>query len=138
MDITTNTNVIEIEWGWDDIGSSGANTMDASIFFDSDGDGFANYAIFVTTTGNPATLLNVRYATCPTDNSATQCGGAVEAAVPAGVSCSVNSPVAIDPFLAGDDYPNDAVGYCSVPRPIFTAPPPVTTLLNVCTRSPSH
>jgi hypothetical protein len=140
LDTTTDPTKILVEWDWDEIGTSGANTMDASIFFDSDDDGFANYAVFVTTQNSPATIVpqpaGIRYATCPDDNSATQCGGAVEVVpLPSGIDCYVNSPVGTDPFPAGADYPNDAVGYCAVARSLFPTPPPVTTLLNVCSRT---
>jgi hypothetical protein len=39
---------INVKWGWDDTATSGANTRDAGALFDTDGDGFANYSLYVT------------------------------------------------------------------------------------------
>ena len=35
---------INVIWGWDDTGTSGANTLDACSLFDTDSDGKANYS----------------------------------------------------------------------------------------------
>ena len=39
---------LTVKWGWDDTATSGANTRDAGSLFDTDGDGFANYSLYVT------------------------------------------------------------------------------------------
>jgi hypothetical protein len=131
LDTTTNSSVIEVEWDWDPTGTSGANTMNALVFFDTDADGFANYALNVTTHNDPATLVGIEWYSCVSDNSATQCGGATLLATPAGISCEIHSPVATDPFAAGQDYPNDAVGFCHFPR--ASLPVLSSSVLNVCT-----
>ena len=41
---------INVQWGWDDTATSGANTLDGCALFDSDADGFANYSFCVTVT----------------------------------------------------------------------------------------
>jgi hypothetical protein len=41
---------IEVTWNWDEISVSGANTLDACSLYDTDGDGYVNYSLCVTTT----------------------------------------------------------------------------------------
>jgi hypothetical protein len=131
MDVTTDPAVIEIQWNWDETGvSGGGQTMNALLFFDTDADGLANYALNVVTNSNPATLVGIEWYSCD-DTSNIQCGGATLLTTPVGITCEVHSPVGSDPFAAGASYPNDAVGFCSIPRsslPVITS-----TIINTCT-----
>ena len=47
---------INVKWGWDDTATSGANTRDGCSLFDTDGDGFANYAFCVTVLANGTSI----------------------------------------------------------------------------------
>ncbi len=103
---------IEGYWNWDEIGTSGANSLDACLLFDTDGDGNANYATCVTTQGSPVTLAAYRVFTCNDDDAPDACGGFVEQASP-GTVCAVNQNNN-DPFTDGNDNPTDTTAECSV------------------------
>ncbi len=130
IDTVTDPNNFRVEWDWDVLGGYGG--LDVGIYFDSDGDGFANYGLYVSTTGNPAVLNLVKWYTCPGDDQTTYCSGATLASPQPTIPCTITSPVADDPFPAGDSYPNDAQGYCTVPRTLFGAQAYTTSFLNIC------
>ena len=65
--ILTNTN-----WNWDNTTWSGANTGDACGLFDSDNDGYADYALCVTVGGAPAGQPDARLYSCG-DTRADRC-----------------------------------------------------------------
>jgi hypothetical protein len=64
----------EVSWNWDAVDFSGANSHDACALFDTDSDGFANYALCVSLQGTKRTvdLATMLLYTCR-DNSATRC-----------------------------------------------------------------
>ena len=64
---------LTVKWGWDDTSTSGNNTRDAGSLFDTDGDGFANYSLYVTvaTDGTHTTQLY----SCAADNRTDRCAG---------------------------------------------------------------
>ena len=64
---------LTVKWGWDDTATSGANTRDAGSLFDTDGDGFANYSLYVTvaTDGSYTTQLY----SCAADSRTDRCAG---------------------------------------------------------------
>src|SRR5918995_945411 len=64
---------LTVKWGWDDTATSGANTRDAGSLFDTDGDGFANYSLYVTveTDGTYTTQLY----SCAADSRTDRCAG---------------------------------------------------------------
>src|SRR5829696_4516360 len=64
---------LTVKWGWDDTATSGANTRDAGSLFDTDGDGFANYSLYVTveTDGTYKTQLY----SCAADSRTDRCAG---------------------------------------------------------------
>ena len=119
---------IQVEWGWDETGTSGANSMDVATFFDTDGDGLANYAAYVQTNNNPATMTIAYFASCD-DTSNIQCGNAITLSNIT-TNCEVHSPVSNDPFPSGASYPNDTVGYCKLPVSLFPVAAP--EILNTC------
>jgi len=104
---TVNTN-----WDWDDISWFGNNTGDACNLFDTDNDGKVNYAICVTIGGSPAVIQSTTIYSC-NDNNTDKCSGPTILSVSAGTSCSV-SINSLDPFPAGNAYPNDTQGSCNI------------------------
>jgi hypothetical protein len=93
----TNNPDFAINWNWDDTAISGGNTGDACALFDTDGDGFANYALCVTIAGTPATQStgSPRLYSC-LNNSPDKCYGAVQ--IQNNSTCSVGTGT--DPFSA--------------------------------------
>jgi hypothetical protein len=109
---------VSTTWNWDETGTSGANTMDACNLFDTDNDGYINYAVCVTTQGDPATLQTTTTYSCG-DAKIDRCTTPATPISSGATSCSV-SQVTNDPFpgpsaqTKGDDYPNDTQGSCTV------------------------
>ncbi|HSX46848.1 MAG TPA: hypothetical protein VLF87_02580, partial [Patescibacteria group bacterium] len=88
-----------ITWNWDELGSSGANTLDACALFDTNGDGNAEYSACVTTLGNPATLSALTVYSCNNTSSERCFGSAVVPAPLSAASCQVYQQGS-DPFNA--------------------------------------
>jgi len=111
---TTNLPTSEhITWNWDELGSSGANTLDACALFDTDGDGNVNYSACVSTTGNPAVFSGLTIYSC-NDTSTEKClGNATVASSPTALSQCALAP-GTDPFPAGANYPLDTMADCTV------------------------
>ena len=85
---------INVQWGWDDTATSGANTRDGCALFDSDHDGKANFGFCFTVNSNGTFTAQVlRCGNTDPD----RCGGGVP--VPGAVSTgSVSTPPNSDPF----------------------------------------
>ncbi len=64
---------INVKWNWDNTSTTGANTRDGGALFDTDGDGFANFSLYVTVFTN-GTWLTQLYA-CTADSNADRCSG---------------------------------------------------------------
>ena len=62
-----------VKWQWDNTATTGNNTRDGGALFDTDGDGNANYSLYITvnTNGTYVTQLYV----CTADSRADRCGG---------------------------------------------------------------
>ena len=121
---------IGVAWNWDDLGSSGANTLDGCTLYDSDGNGFADYAVCVATTGNPAVWQSTTTYTCG-DTRYDRCTS-TSTIIPSGATvCNISNPSALDdPFPAGDFYPKDTKATCLID---LTAVGGLSTkLINVC------
>jgi hypothetical protein len=130
---------IKVLWNWDELGTSGNNSLDACTLFDTDTtpNGFADVAVCVTTQGNPATKKAATVYTCG-DTRVDRCASqiAVISAPNTTASCTVTSPSATDPFAGpankdkGAGYPNDTRGKCT----IFLAEINATaaSLINTC------
>ena len=86
---------LTVKWGWDDTATSGANTRDAGSLFDTDGDGFANYSLYVTvaTDGTYTTQLY----SCSADNRTDRCAGPALVGTFASTA-TVAVPADSDPF----------------------------------------
>jgi hypothetical protein len=89
-----------IKWNWDITALSGKNTGDACALFDTDGDGFANYALCVTIGNSPAAQLanSPRLYQCD-DTRVDRCQ-IVSQITNFSSTCSV-AQTASDPFNAG-------------------------------------
>ena len=86
---------LTVKWGWDDTATSGANTRDAGSLFDTDGDGFANYSLYVTvaTDGSYTTQLY----SCAADSRTDRCAGPALVGTFASTA-TVAMPADSDPF----------------------------------------
>ncbi|PIP17182.1 MAG: hypothetical protein COX44_01285, partial [Candidatus Portnoybacteria bacterium CG23_combo_of_CG06-09_8_20_14_all_37_13] len=102
---------MDILWDWDDTGWDGSNTGDACSLFDTDNDGYANYALCVTVHNTPAVYQSKGLYSCD-DSKADRCPNSVSIS-PINSSC-LASVQATDPFSTGDFYPNDTVASCTV------------------------
>ncbi|UCC56548.1 MAG: hypothetical protein JSU75_01915, partial [Gammaproteobacteria bacterium] len=105
----------DVYLSWDEDGFSGANTGDACVLFDTDGDanGFIDYAICISVAGNPATLSAGPLIYSCSNAAADKCTQPVPIIPSGATSCSA-SVQPEDPFSAGDDYPDDTVGVCTI------------------------
>lgn len=103
---------VQTTWNWDELGTTGANTLDACSLFDTDGDGNINYSVCVTTTGTPATLQTVTTYSCG-DAKIDRCTSPATVVANGATSCSVGQQNT-DPFPAGANYPQDTQGTCTV------------------------
>ena len=127
---------IHVTWNWDITKLTGANTADGCALFDTDLNGFTDYAICnswklsppVKTEGYP-----VLYA-C-NDTRSDRCAGGVVTPMTTTI-CSIALATGIDPykdpFLAGDSYPYDAISECYIALADVGSPQYPVNLLNVC------
>lgn len=99
-------------WNWDDLGTSGANTLDACNLFDTNNDGNIDYAVCVTTTGNPASIQSLTTYSCGNDR-VDRCSSPKTEVSSGTTSCTISSQNT-DPFPAGDVYPADIEGACTI------------------------
>ncbi|MDL2341992.1 MAG: hypothetical protein QFB87_02865 [Patescibacteria group bacterium] len=117
---------ISTTWNWDDTGTNGSNTLDACNLFDTNGNGQADYAVCVTTSGDPAQLQATTVYSCG-DSRDDRCTSPITTLiVPAGtVSCAV-SQSQTNPF----DASFDTQGSCTIALSIFGAT--AANLIDVC------
>ncbi len=112
VDYSGTPTTVQTTWNWDELGTSGANTMDACNLFDTDGDGFVNYAVCVTTSGNPATFDALTTYSC--SNKSIDTCSAPNSTVSSGTTSCGIAQSSDDPFPADDSYPTDTQGSCTV------------------------
>ncbi len=115
-------------WNWDDLGTSGANTLDACNLFDTDGDGNINYAVCVTTENTPATLQTLTTYSCG-DAKIDRCTSTAAVISSGTTSCSV-SQQSTDPFPTGNGSPVDTQGACTIQ--LSTVGGAAAKLIDVC------
>lgn len=118
-----------VRWSWDKITFSGANTGDACMLFDTDGDGNINNSLCVqiATSGATTSIVSgfpVLFA-CG-DARTDRCSTPAPAALGA-TTCTV-AQVTTDPFAGGESYPNDMQAECAVPISALTGTPIFTTV----------
>ncbi|OGM87387.1 hypothetical protein A2616_01265 [Candidatus Woesebacteria bacterium RIFOXYD1_FULL_33_11] len=103
---------LNIDWNWDDSAWSGGNTGDGCALFDTDADGDVNYAMCVTVGGSPASFISKQLYSC-NDTKPDRCAGKL--AIPSNVSTTCSASIqGTDPFSAGNNFPNDTTGSCTV------------------------
>jgi hypothetical protein len=132
---------IGLTWNWDDTAWSGNNTGDACSLFDTDADGFANFAICVTVEGDPAAFQDTGLFSC-SDTRADRCSQATEILTFAS-SCTATIVGNSDPFRTNPAhttgntcdkktgcYTDDTVAACTVQLADVGAAN--ARLLNVC------
>ncbi len=113
VDETGLPNTMQVVWNWDDLGTTGNNTMDAcGLFDDSDADVNADYSICIITGGTPATIQDVVIYSCGNgaNDKCTQQRDVI--AGPYDTTCTVTQQ-ATDPFPAGASSPTDTVATCT-------------------------
>lgn len=115
-------------WNWDDLGTSGSNTLDACNLFDTDNDGKINYSVCVTTQGNPASIQALTTYSCG-DDKVDRCTSPNAVVSSGTTSCGVSSQ-STDPFPAGDVYPTDIQGACTIQ--LLTVGGANSKLVDVC------
>ena len=115
-----------VAWNWDVISMPGTNTADACALFDSNGNGYANYALCVTwdNTRHQLTSSPVLY-TCTADDRFDRCAGADTGTSNVLSVCGIDLDVD-DPFNGtpppnldlspGDSYPQDTKARCAINR----------------------
>ncbi len=103
----------EVKFSWDDNSFSGANTGDACVLFDLDGDaaGDIDYALCASVGGNPGSLVaGPTFYSC--SGQPDRCGNS--ALIGGGASSCSGTTENTDPFSGGDDFPEDTVVNCTV------------------------
>lgn len=105
--------ILYVTWNWDETRWTGNNTGDACSLFDTDGDGYANYSLCVIVEGNPATYQDTILYSCG-DASASKCTNPITVInIMEDTNCTA-SVQATDPFIQGDNYPNDTMASCMI------------------------
>ena len=113
---------INVKWNWDNTATTGNNTRDGGALFDTDGDGLANFSMYVTVATNGSWVTQL-YA-CIADSRADRCGGPQLISTFAS-SATVSTPPNSDPFgVPSSPYfnPNHVTGNtCSSNPGCYTA-----------------
>lgn len=102
-----------VSWNWDETAWSGNNSGDSCALFDTDADGFVNYAVCVTVRGNPAQQVNGSpFVYSCADDDADNCTNATPSPN-TGTTCTVTQ-TATDPFPTGASSPTDTTATCTI------------------------
>jgi hypothetical protein len=129
---------IRTQWNWDELSTSGNNTLDACSLLDSDDDGFANFAVCATTKGtatNPITTTTTVYS-CG-DTRVDRCSSQL-AVITTATSACTSAVSDTDPFagppakLRGANYPNDLQATCDIDLDDFGVTVTDLDLINTC------
>lgn len=120
---------LSLNWNWDELDTSGNNSLDACALFDTDNDGNVNRSVCVTTKEDPAVLNVLTIYTCG-DDKVDRCTSPTNVlAGPYATTCSVDQDNT-DPFPAGAGFPDDTVATCIINR--IEAGGANTKLVDVC------
>jgi uncharacterized repeat protein (TIGR01451 family) len=119
---------IKTTWNWDERGTTGANTLDACNLFDTDNDGFVNYAVCATTGGTPAVIQTTTTYSCG-DDSPDRCTSPNSIVSNGTTVCDV-AEVNTDPFPTGTLSPIDMQGSCTID--LTTVGGVTAKLIDVC------
>jgi len=133
MCVDSKVDPLKLEFNWDEIFGGGENTFDSCNMFDTDGNGNVDFSFCVTVQANESTDImeykNISLYSCGDDKS-DRCTQPVTTIPPSfGTTCSV-SQQDLDPFPAGDAYPQDTVGKCNLVRSDVGGDDAI--LINVC------
>ncbi len=105
----------DVYMNWDEDSFNGANTGDGCVLFDTNGDagGNVDFAICISVGGKPASMVAgpLLYSCGNTDPD--KCTSPTPIVPSGSTSCSA-AVQPDDPFSAGDKYPNDTVGVCTI------------------------
>lgn len=119
-----------IQWSWDRIAFSGANTGDACALFDTDGDFLVNNSLCVQIqdNGSGTAVMAPGFPLLFSCNNARndRCSGSTPVGI-GGTTCVV-STVGTDPFPLGEAFPNDTQSTCQVPITSLTGVPIFATV----------
>ena len=96
-------NSLAVQWTWDNTGWPGANTGDACMLYDADGDGNANFSLCVTVTSSPAAYQVTRLYSCG-DSRRDRCSQPVIPVSTFESVCSAEVVERIDPFQASPSH----------------------------------
>ena len=100
---------VDVDFQWDKTGWTGNNTGDACILFDTNDNGFADYALCETVSQDPAQHLSTRLYQCTADSRPTRCmGGNLIDSLSV---CTATVEMGIDPFHPEEA---DTLGCCPV------------------------
>ena len=121
-------NTLLTQWNWDELSTSGNNTLDACSLLNSDDDPFANFAVCATTKGtatNPIVTTTTVYS-CG-DTRLDRCSSQI-AVISTATSICQSAVDGSDPFggqnvppkLTGAHYPNDLQATCTINLADFT------------------
>lgn len=122
---------ISTTWNWDETSIPGGNTLDACNLFDTNNNGYADYAVCVTA-GNSGGSLVIQATTTYScsDSKIDRCASPSSVVSNGGTTCTVTANVSSDPFPAGDNSPNDTQGSCAIS--LAAVGGSATTLIDVC------
>ncbi len=103
-----------VSWNWDTTGFGGSNTGDACSLFDNDDNGFVDFAVCVTIEDDPAVQATTspRLFTCG-DDRVDRCT-TPHVQIPSPLSSCTVAITATQPFVAGEDTPNDTTATCTI------------------------
>jgi hypothetical protein len=120
VDETGLPNTLLTRWNWDEITTSGANTLDACSLLDSDGDGFANFAVCATTQGQANNFASTTTLYSCGDTRVDRCASQI-AVLPTTNGSSCTTVLSnTDPYPGpaakqkGAAYPNDTQATCTI------------------------
>ncbi len=109
---------ITVKWQWDELATSGNNSMDGCALFDTDGDGLVNYAACVTTKNEGtnkdehAVFDALTMYSCG-DNTVDRCSQPLQV-IPNGLNTCTVTQQSSDPFPIGSENPIDTVASCTI------------------------
>lgn len=128
---------VHVTWNWDITEGPGNNSADGCALFDTNLNGYADYAVCNSWKNTPPiqdTGFPKLYS-CK-DTRADRCAGGLAKPITYGSTCKIVSGNSAfpynDPFAAGDFYPLDTVSECNIALGDVDFPLYPVNLLNVC------
>jgi hypothetical protein len=126
--VLPNAMAYTVQWNWDEIQLSGKNTGDACGLFDTNGNGFADYALCVEWSKSQQFGFYQLYS-C-NDTSRSRCYGS--APISSLSSCGISNATD-DPYNVDAAFPNDTKATCTVNLlDMAYTPPAFPEMLDAC------